>query len=117
MSHNSPFGDVRKRLEAELAEIDALLDVPTANVGEGACYANHAAESASDIQAQCTDFATRSNLEGRRITVVAALQRLDKGAYGICQQCGGAIDQARLAAWPDASLCIACARAQTKRKV
>ncbi len=39
----------------------------------------------------------------------AALARLDKGLYGICSRCQGAIDPRRLAAVPHAVTCVACA--------
>ena len=37
-----------------------------------------------------------------------ALQRLDDGEYGICEQCGEAIGIERLKARPVTTLCIAC---------
>ena len=37
-----------------------------------------------------------------------ALQRLDDGAYGICEQCGEEIGIERLKARPVTTLCIAC---------
>ena len=41
--------------------------------------------------------------------VVAALRRLDSGAYGICERCGGSIDDARLDLVPEITTCRACA--------
>ncbi|MFD0852412.1 TraR/DksA family transcriptional regulator [Actinomadura adrarensis] len=38
-----------------------------------------------------------------------ALERLDAGTYGTCENCGGLIGAERLDARPDASLCIECA--------
>ena len=40
----------------------------------------------------------------------AALLRIDAGTYGTCTSCGGEIPQARLEAYPWASLCIDCRR-------
>lgn len=37
-----------------------------------------------------------------------ALAKLEVGTYGICEQCGRPIPQARLSALPYASLCVAC---------
>lgn len=42
--------------------------------------------------------------------VAAAIARVDAGDYGLCTRCGQAIAPARLAAQPEAALCIACAR-------
>lgn len=40
--------------------------------------------------------------------VRAACERMEKGRYGICEDCGEPIPEARLAAWPAASCCHAC---------
>jgi DnaK suppressor protein len=37
-----------------------------------------------------------------------ALAKIDAGTYGVCEQCGQLIPQARLAALPYAALCVAC---------
>jgi DnaK suppressor protein len=47
--------------------------------------------------------------------IEAALQRLDGGAYGDCERCGGAIAPARLQALPEARLCMNCQRAAEGR--
>lgn len=44
--------------------------------------------------------------------VDAALARLDAGGYGVCERCGGAIPEARLAARPTARMCVSCASGQ-----
>jgi DnaK suppressor protein len=38
----------------------------------------------------------------------AALQRIERGTYGVCENCGELIPAARLEALPYARLCIAC---------
>ena len=38
----------------------------------------------------------------------AALARIERGSYGACQECGGAIERGRLQAVPEARLCLAC---------
>ena len=50
--------------------------------------------------------------EIRQIQV--ALQRIADGTYGVCANCGEAIDPKRLKALPTASRCISCA-AETGR--
>jgi DnaK suppressor protein len=37
-----------------------------------------------------------------------ALAKIDAGTYGICEQCGQPIPDARLQALPAAALCVAC---------
>lgn len=45
------------------------------------------------------------------IEIEEAIQRLEAGAYGICDQCGQLIAKARLEARPASSTCISCAAA------
>ncbi len=46
--------------------------------------------------------------------VEAARRRLDDGSYGICTDCGVAIDFERLHAEPEAARCIDCQRRHEK---
>jgi phage/conjugal plasmid C-4 type zinc finger TraR family protein len=39
-----------------------------------------------------------------------ALDRIDKGTYGRCEECGNPIPKARLQALPHTRHCVACAR-------
>lgn len=39
-----------------------------------------------------------------------ALERIEKGEYGYCVECGEAISDGRLEARPEAALCINCAK-------
>ncbi|MCE9671623.1 TraR/DksA C4-type zinc finger protein [Myxococcus stipitatus] len=41
--------------------------------------------------------------------IEAALARIDRGAFGRCERCGGAIGRHRLRAVPEARHCITCA--------
>ncbi len=43
--------------------------------------------------------------------IEAALQRIQAGHYGICQDCGASIDINRLSAYPTARRCIDCKQA------
>jgi len=57
--------------------------------------------------------------EGQReiVGLRAALNRLDRGTYGICTICGKPIAPARLEALPYAVQCVACAaRAESKER-
>uniref|UniRef100_A0A7C4NT44 RNA polymerase-binding protein DksA n=1 Tax=Thermodesulfobacterium geofontis TaxID=1295609 RepID=A0A7C4NT44_9BACT len=43
-----------------------------------------------------------------------ALRKIEEGTYGICEACGTEIDEKRLIARPEATLCIDCKRAQER---
>jgi RNA polymerase-binding transcription factor DksA len=44
------------------------------------------------------------------LQINAALQRIDKGVYGVCTRCGENIDPERLKALPYADNCTGCVR-------
>jgi len=58
-------------------------------------------------QAMAKETKRRDELELKRIA--SALQRIDAGDYGCCQQCEEPISQERLLIEPTATLCIGCA--------
>ena len=62
---------------------------------------------ALQTQALGIEVKRRRSLELKRI--VAALQRIDGGAYGYCVTCGERISVRRLEVDPAAALCIRCA--------
>ncbi|MES2145961.1 MAG: TraR/DksA C4-type zinc finger protein [Pseudomonadota bacterium] len=41
--------------------------------------------------------------------IEAALNRIDRGEYGVCVRCGAKIEEARLDALPETPFCRACA--------
>lgn len=53
-------------------------------------------------------FIQRERLAARVNRLTRALARVDGGAYGLCEECGRAIDPARLAALPEVELCREC---------
>ena len=63
-----------------------------------------------DVAERSTDFDTNASivadLETRYNEVLAALLRIEKGSYGICEVSGEPIEEARLAADPAARTCI-----------
>jgi RNA polymerase-binding transcription factor DksA len=63
------------------------------------------APEAHDLQSpEETIDAVDSLLDG----VDGALSRLDDGTYGVCESCGGPIDDARLAESPTTQSCSSC---------
>ena len=44
-----------------------------------------------------------------------AIERMDAGAYGVCESCGQAIGKARLQAFPRATLCVTCQQREERR--
>ncbi len=53
-------------------------------------------------------FATRSLLVEKANKLAEALERLEEGEYGICEECGENIAPARLRAMPEVTTCVRC---------
>lgn len=107
---------IRARLTADreqmLADLRGL-DEEVAALGQdenvvGAGASNHIADNATDMIEQEKDLALIGNLRDRLRETEHALQRLDEGAYGICERCGNPIGAERLEALPSATFCIDC---------
>ena len=106
----------RDRLTQERARIQSdldSLDAEIASLGmdqqtEGSGAGNHLADDATDIAEQERDLALIGSLQERMREVDRALERLDAGTYGVCENCGKPIAPERLEARPFATLCVNC---------
>ncbi|MCL6634300.1 MAG: TraR/DksA C4-type zinc finger protein [Peptococcaceae bacterium] len=84
------------------------------STGELSTCDNHPADIGSELFERSKDFALR---ESAMITVAAiddALEKINKGTYGICDVCGGEIALERLAAMPSTTVCRDCKEAEEK---
>ena len=107
---------IRKRLEQELrAAVGRLRQVGGAAAlddllgpsGEHWAYADEVDEIQANERREI-GFATRELLVGKVNRIVAALERLDRGEYGMCAECGEAIAPARLQVLPEVQTCVRC---------
>jgi DnaK suppressor protein len=69
---------------------------------------NHMADDATEAFDQAAGLALHLNEQALLSQVESALERMEKGTYGLCERCGEDIDYARLEAIPYATLCIRC---------
>jgi DnaK suppressor protein len=69
------------------------------------------ANEASELEKR---IALGERLRASLTEIEHALQKYEAGTYGLCDRCGGAIEQARLEALPQASLCLSCKARQVK---
>jgi RNA polymerase-binding transcription factor DksA len=106
--------DARERLEQErasalarLREMGLASDVEPAGpaVGDTVLEAGDAAQAS---QRRDMSFADRERLAQRITKLTAALQRIARGTWGLCEICGGEIEPGRLTALPEAATCRAC---------
>jgi RNA polymerase-binding transcription factor DksA len=106
--------EARERL---IAERDRLLQVREAATrlstaaGESAerelsTVDQHPAEQATETLERELDLGVLQSVDAELAEVKAALERLEKGTYGVCEICGKPIADARLEAMPAARYCV-----------
>ncbi|MFF5588452.1 TraR/DksA family transcriptional regulator [Streptomyces hygroscopicus] len=61
------------------------------------------------------EMALAGNAREMLLQTERALERLDTGTYGLCENCGNAIGKARMQAFPRATLCVECKQRQERR--
>jgi RNA polymerase-binding protein DksA len=84
--------------------------------GENSAYTYHMADQGTDTQEREKAFMLAYR-EGRLIYHIdEALARIEKGTYGLCQECGEPISPERLEAVPHARLCIDCKSKEESQK-
>ena len=90
---------VLDELRRETRDEDGLLSLPS-----------HRGESdrGVDFEMEAVDLAQSLRDAGEIQAIDAALARLRDGRYGLCTDCGEAIDAQRLLAQPEAPRCAAC---------
>lgn len=96
----------QKRLIQELEQLKASTR-PVDERREGSPFGKREEEAA-----EAAELETRLELEKRIKSQLAAvehaLDKFEKGTYGLCDNCGQPIEPARLEALPQASLCLKC---------
>ncbi len=65
-------------------------------------------EEADEVQEYENLVSLEQNLELRLKDINLALEKIVKGNYGTCEECGKEIEEERLSAYPEAKLCIKC---------
>lgn len=100
--------DLKAQLEEERADLVAQL----AELGHGASAADaltydaNFADSSQVTAEKGETEALAATLQESLEAVHAALNRMDKGTYGLCERCQAPIAPARLEAMPSATRCI-----------
>lgn len=65
-------------------------------------------DNAMEVADYQDNISLESNLERSLERIEKALKRMAEGAYGLCENCGQIIEEARLIAYPEAMLCLKC---------
>jgi DnaK suppressor protein len=109
------YGMLKKEKAELLEKLEQLrtLGQPSAERKEGSPFGKReeGADEASELEKR---LALEERLGESLNEVEHALQKYEAGTYGLCDSCGQAIEQARLEAIPQASLCLRCKAQQAK---
>ncbi len=65
-------------------------------------------DNTTEVEEYADNLPVEVTLEKKLQDVIAALDRMEKGTYGICENCNQEIDIERLKANPAAKTCIRC---------
>lgn len=66
-------------------------------------------ENASEVEEYVDNVALENNLEEQLKGINGALEKIEKGTFGRCEECGANISIERLGANPSARRCMICA--------
>ena len=105
--------ELRKRLEAEKERLTAELDQLHSGASsseerrEGSPFGKREEEATETLELE-KRLALENRIRQELADVEHALEKFEKGTYGLCDNCGQPIAPERLEALPQASLCVNC---------
>src|ERR687885_2989438 len=99
---------LRKRAEALEVRISGMAAPPER--GSDISFGKRVGDGTTEAVRRLTEVGVGSSLESSQARVLRALQKLEEGTYGTCDNCGRPIAPARLRFSPESVLCIDCAR-------
>jgi DnaK suppressor protein len=108
MTHRRRMAYIRGKLLERRAHLLERMDHELREPAEPAGVPGDPADMAHVVSARETSYEIGS-VEARAVAQIDyALQRIESGKYGICEDCGKRIPAARLKAMPFAYLCVEC---------
>lgn len=113
------LAEIRAALEADKARLDSELIATEEGIaglvndsGDGA--GDDLADAGSKTFEREQEMSIADNARNLLQQTERAIERLDSGDYGRCENCGGPVGKARLQAFPRATLCLECKAAQER---
>lgn len=101
------------RLSSEISSSEEALAGLMRDSGDGA--GDDQADTGTKNITRESEMALNANAREMLEQTERALQRLDAGTYGLCENCGNPIGKARMQAFPRATLCVECKQKQERR--
>lgn len=101
------------RLRAELDASEVAISGLMRDSGDGA--GDDQADTGTKNITRESELALAANATSMLEQTERALERLEAGTYGLCENCGQPIGKARMQAFPRATLCVDCKQKQERR--
>ncbi|WP_329194531.1 MULTISPECIES: TraR/DksA family transcriptional regulator [unclassified Streptomyces] len=101
------------RLRAELEASEQAISGLMRDSGDGA--GDDQADTGTKNITRESELALAANATLMLEQTERALERLEAGTYGFCENCGKPIGKARMQAFPRATLCVDCKQKQERR--
>lgn len=109
--------DLRARLRGDVSSMaHSALRRSGMEGADGNTMPIHMAELGSENFDQEFTLSLMANEEGQLDMIEEALQRIENGTYGQCEECDGVIAKTRLNALPFTPVCIRCAESRETGK-
>jgi DnaK suppressor protein len=115
MDQRQPEGDesldpteVEARLRERLAELrgkEEVLKRPPER-GTSISFGKRIGDGTTEAISRITDVGVAGSLDAIEARIVRALEKLDEGTYGVCDECGEPIPTGRLRVAPESTLCV-----------
>jgi DnaK suppressor protein len=106
VTSDAPTIDYRRLLEDERLQLKSELSELGHGEGGGLDYDSNFADTSQVTAERGEADVLAGQLQEKLDEVARALERLEDGTYGRCQECGVTIASARLEAMPAARYCI-----------
>ena len=107
--------ELKKKLEEEKGRLEEELGKIAKPTGTPGDYETQFDElgtdredNATEVEEYSDNLAVETNLEDQLKDVNEALERMEKGTYGVCENCNEEIDTERLKVYPAAKTCVKC---------
>ena len=107
------LGAELSRIETEVASLQSALSDVLRDGGDGA--GDDQADTGAKAFERDQEMTLLANARDMLFQTRHALDRIETGSYGTCENCGGPIGKARLQAFPRATLCVSCKQRQERR--
>lgn len=105
-------GRVEAELRAKLAEVRdrlAALKQPPER-GSGIGFGKRIGDGTTEAISRLNDVGVADSLDAIEARLQRALEKLEGGSYGVCDNCGAEIPAGRLRIRPESTLCVNCAK-------